>query len=213
MNSLNVTDLYKVTKKDIKMCATALAEAFSEDAAMKIMVGDRKNPEKRILELFQFIVRASLKYGHVYATSSKFEGVITWLPENVTTLTEWDFWTHGGIRMILRNGFKMPIAMQKYEDFVHAAHIKHITEPHWYLLQLAVREEYRKSGYTSKMMRPFLDYFDSNGIPCYLETGKGNNEAMYRHYGFELVEKTLIPGTDGVFKAMIRYPQKPGTRI
>jgi hypothetical protein len=55
-------------------------------------------------------------------------------------------------------------------------------------------------------MRPFLDYFDKSGMPAYLETGKGNNEAMYRHYGFDLIEKIELPG-GGVFKAMLRHPK------
>jgi len=205
--SLEITELYKVTKKDVNVCAQSLAEAFSDDNAMSHLTGRSGSREKRLKSLFRFIVRASLKYDNVYATSPRMEGVVVWLPENVTYLSTWEFFTCGGIGIILRHGFKMPWTMMKYEEFTAHRHHEHIKKPHWYLLALAVGKEHRKKGFSSKLMRPFLQYFDDEDIPCYLETGKGNNEAMYRHYGFDLVEKVDLPKNGGVFKAMLRYPQ------
>jgi hypothetical protein len=183
-----------------------LAHAFSEDDALQNMTGEKEFNEAKMISLFRFIVKASLKYGYVFATSPEIEGIIIWLPENVTYLSVFDFFTCGGTAIIFKHGFSMPWNMMKYEAFIAKRHNYHINEPHWYLLAIAVGKAHRKKGHSSRLMRPFLDYFDKSGMPAYLETGKGNNEAMYRHYGFDLIEKIELPG-GGVFKAMLRHPK------
>ena len=209
----DTSELYKVTKKDIAACAMSMAESFSEDMEMCSFFGIRKDPVRRLYEMFRFILRASLKHGHVYASGPGFEGVVVWLPENKTALTTKDFFLNGGIRMILRNGIRMAVIMGRYEDFAHGIHRKHIREPHWYLLSLSVRKEHRKKGFSSMLMRPFLQYFDDNGVPCYLETGGGNNLEMYKHYGFEIVESIKNLGSGGEFNAMLRQPKSHDKKI
>lgn len=199
-------NLYKITKSDIRKCAEILADAFEEDRIMRLFAGGSKFDKKKLISSFEFSVRASLKYGQVYGTSREMEGIVIWLPENITHLSIWDFFTCGGIVMVLKHGFKMPLTMMRYEEFVAKRHNMHIVKPHWYLLALAVKKEHRKKGYTSKLMRPFINYFDNNNIPAYLETGEGNNEAMYNHYGFDLIEESTLPDSDLVFKAMLRNP-------
>jgi len=203
---IQTESLYKITKRDIKKCAEILADAFEEDPIMRLFAGGSKFDKNKLISAFKFFVRASLKYDYVYGTSQEMEGIIIWLPENITYLSTWDFFTCGGIGMILKHGFKMPLTMMKYENFTAQRHNEHIKTPHWYLLAFAVRKEHRKKGYAGKLMRPFIKYFDTNNIPAYLETGEGNNEAMYKHYGFELVEQTTLPDSDIVFKAMLRNP-------
>lgn len=200
----DTSGVYKVTYVDIDTCAKSLLSAFSEDKGMLSIAGG-KNVSRRMYDFYKFIVRASLKYGHVYASSKEIEGIVIWLPEGVTYLSAFDFFTNGGIGMILRHGFEMPLKMMRYEDFTAERHHSHIKEPHWYLLAVGVVPEHRKKGITSRLLRPFFRYFDENRIPCYLETGEGNNEAMYRYYGFDLVEE--VNRDMGVFKAMIREPE------
>lgn len=207
-NVLDTGGLYRIQQSDIKKCALSLALSFSEDKAMRRFIGGNDFDEEKLYNVFLFIVRASLRNGHVYAISKDMEGVIIWLPENITKLGTRDFFTSGGIRIILKYGFKIPLTMMKYEDFTSSRHNYHIKKPHWYLLALSVKKEYRGQGLSSQLIKPFLEFFDKMGISCYLETGAGNNEAMYRHYGFDLLESTLMPGTDLVFKAMLRNAKK-----
>lgn len=201
-------NLYKVQKKDLEKCSVSLTDSFSKDEAMRSFLCSEEFDKDRMQALFKFVVRASLKHGHVYATSVNMEGVIIWFPENITYLSTFDFFTSGGLSIILKYGFKMPEKMMKYEKFTAKRHHENIKEPHWYLFSFGVAEKHRKKGFAGKLIRPFLKYFDEQGIPCYLETGKGNNEAMYRHYGFDLIEKIEMPDTGSVFKAMIRHPKK-----
>ena len=204
MGKIDIRNLYKVTKNDINKCAKTLTQAFAEDKRLQQLAGE-KNTKKRMQSLYRFIVRASLKRGHVYASGPEMEGIVLWFPEGVTRLTTYDFFTCGGIGMILRHGFGIPIRMLRYENRATGIHQELIKEPHWYLFILAVVPEHRKKGFASRMMRPFLSFFDENKISCYLETGKGNNEFMYKHYGFEVVERKET--ANGQFLAMIRKPK------
>ena len=53
-------------------------------------------------------------------------------------------------------------------------------------------------------MEPMLSSFDTEGMPCYLETLDRNNVPKYTRYGFELLEETPIPGTTLTIWAMLR---------
>ena len=41
---------------------------------------------------------------------------------------------------------------------------------------------------------------------AYLETNKGDNVGLYRHYGFELKKEELIPKSTVTHYAMVRQP-------
>jgi len=49
-----------------------------------------------------------------------------------------------------------------------------------------------------------LNRLDSEKIPCFLETQTEKNVAIYERYGFEVVEKGMIPETTLPHYGMLR---------
>ena len=76
--------------------------------------------------------------------------------------------------------------------------------PHWYLAQLGVDPAYQKQGYAGRLLRGMFEKTDADGTPCYLETDSESTIPMYRHFGFEIIDKFTLPGTDIKICAMLR---------
>lgn len=62
----------------------------------------------------------------------------------------------------------------------------------WYLYNLSVFSKVQEKGITSKLLRPMFNFCDKENIVCYLETDKNSNVSLYKHFGFELVNKGLM---------------------
>ncbi|MFC1951402.1 GNAT family N-acetyltransferase [Chloroflexota bacterium] len=77
---------------------------------------------------------------------------------------------------------------------------------HCYLQILGVDPWYQGQGYAGRLLRPMFARLDEKGIPCYLDTLKEKNVAIYEHLGFTMLEKTDIPQTDIASWAMLRHP-------
>lgn len=64
------------------------------------------------------------------------------------------------------------------------ATLKVPSEPHWYLNAIAVRRGVRSRGAGARLLEPFLERADGEGIPVYLESSNPRNLGFYRRYGF-----------------------------
>jgi ribosomal protein S18 acetylase RimI-like enzyme len=94
-----------------------------------------------------------------------------------------------------------------YENYAGEVHNRQIDKPHWYLFVIGIHSEHQKKGYASKLLKPFLSYFDEEGISCYLETHRESNTEIYRNYNFDLVEVGQVPKTSVKHYAMLRKLQ------
>ncbi len=61
--------------------------------------------------------------------------------------------------------------------------------------------------WTSQLLKPSFKYFDAHNYPCYLETHKKKNVAVYEHYGFCIKETCLLPNAVARQWAMLRMPK------
>lgn len=83
---------------------------------------------------------------------------------------------------------------------------KYTRDVDWYLYNLSVFSKVQEKGITSKLLRPMFNFCDKENIVCYLETDKNSNVSLYKHFGFELVNKGLIPKSDFMPYVIIRKP-------
>ena len=78
---------------------------------------------------------------------------------------------------------------------------------HGYLQIVGVDSAYHRQGFSSRLLRPMLEYIDWERMPCFLETNTAKNVAIYRRFGFEVVSEDKIPGTEVTNFAMLRKAQ------
>lgn len=210
MNFMPELPLYELKKSDIPAAKVTLIEAFAKDPLFGYIMGSDDYDRKKTGHIHNFILQYGMKYGKVYAASSKIEGVAVWLPPGQTTMTFWRLIRSGvlSVRKIMpanvleRPGFISRLL--KYANYTGKIHKKYAPFPHWYLLIIGVADEYRGKGFASLLIRPLLDQFDRQGLPCYLETHNPLNIAKYEHYGFKIVDIGKLPGTDKPQWTMLR---------
>lgn len=93
-----IDELYPVNKSECKKASQILANAFSEKPMLKklnIPIEDMQN-------MFEMMVRFSLRYGEIYATSANLEGILAFLPEKYAIMKSWQVIRSGAIFPVLK---------------------------------------------------------------------------------------------------------------
>jgi GNAT superfamily N-acetyltransferase len=94
-------------------------------------------------------------------------------------------------------------------DQINLFYRKYASEPHFYLDNLGVLKESRGKGFSSELIRPFLEMADVQKVIAYTDTVTPANVPFYQHFGFQLMEEKKVPGTGIVVYALRRNIQQP----
>jgi ribosomal protein S18 acetylase RimI-like enzyme len=199
--------LLRLTRKDRDAAAAVLGRAFTEYELFRHYFHD-KTERRAVADTFSFILLSvSLKYGEVYASSEKLEGVAAWLPPGKATFGGWQIIRSVPLSTLFRFGHQGASRLRAYGRYVDKMHRKLVPYPHWYLQVIGVDPAYHGQGFSSRLVRPILECIDRERMPCFLDTNTGKNVAIYRRFGFEVISEDTIPGTELTSFAMLRKAQ------
>jgi ribosomal protein S18 acetylase RimI-like enzyme len=197
-------NLLSLKKEQIGPAAEMLARAFGQDPKMGYFVPDEGKRLEIARHHFEFLLRYGLIYGEVYTTSPRLEGVAVWLPAKKVEITLWRALRAGLFRFRKGVGKEALERIIFFSEYIDTLHRRHMPGPHHYLFFIGVDPACQEKGYASRLIRPVLARLDNEGIPCYLVTQNEQNVALYEHYGFQMIEKSLVPGTEVESWAMVR---------
>ena len=110
----------------------------------------------------------------------------------------------GGLAIVLNLGIRSVCRMLSVNEFLVAMHKRHAPQRHIHLALLGVDPSFQGQGHGGSLLKSILARLDRENLPCYLDTQNQSNVVFYQRYGFEVVEYTLIPGTDVNCWAMLR---------
>ena len=136
------------------------------------------------------------------------EGIIIFYAPEKLFLTDWEYIKLGVLplkKTIHKNIVKL---MGEYGGYSKQLHQKYAPFPHWYLYEIGVAPTHRGEHVATKLLTPFLKYFDSHELACYLETHNEKNVGLYQHYGFDVAGVGQLPGTDKPQWCMLRAPKR-----
>jgi len=208
MNS-DLLNLIRLKKADIKTAARVLARAFHDYPLSAYFFPDESERRRKQPAMFRTLIRRGLKYGEVYATSLKLEGVAVWFPYNSRRHNTW--WSNimsgrFAIQFIL--GMETLKRQKAFGEYAAAVRKRIAPFPHWYLQLLGVDPEYQGQGFSSRLLKPMFSRMDKEGLPCFLETQSEKNVTLYEHLGFRVVEEGIIPGSGIRSWAMLRKNER-----
>ena len=165
--------------------------------------------ERRAIAVtFGFIaLSVCLKYGEIYASSVKMEGVAGWLPPGKAPFGGWRIVRSVPSSVLFRFGRQGASRMRAYGRYIDNIHRKLVPFPHWYLQIIGVDPEYHGQGFSSQLIRPMLERIDRERMPCFLETNTKKNVAIYQRFGFEVISEDQIPETEVTSFAMLKKAQ------
>jgi len=197
---LELSSLYEMQERDIDSFSKVLAKGFEGYSLFEYFCNNNYDLSK--MQLF-WKVALTASYGSVYSVSDSVNsnGVAVFFPPEYKDIGIMSYFTAGGYKLLNKLNVGK---MLKFDSFAAKIKKKYVNENTWYLYSFAVLKNARGKGIGSKLLRPMLKYFDNENQSCYLETLKEENVELYQHYGFKLVEKVEVPGTDMTLYAMFR---------
>ena len=143
-------------------------------------------------------------HGEVYAPSKNIEGVAVWLPSNKAEISKMNAIRVGGWKLYFQLGFSTVSRLESANHYSIDLRNKVVKQSYWYSGPIGVAPEHQGKGYARILLKAMLNRLDSEKMPCFLETQTEKNVALYGRYGFEVVEKGMIPGTTLTHYGMLR---------
>ena len=193
-----LTGLVRLAKAQIKRASEVLARSFQDNPLTTYWIPDEAERKSMLHYIHESALRYAVLDGEVYATSPALEGVALWLlPEKAGEPPP----SMSTTRKVKSDVWKRVIHSS---DFASLIHKRHTRFPHWYLWIIGVDPKFQGKGYASALLRPMLARIDQEHLPCYLETETEKNVPLYQHYGFEIIEETVIPDSEVSHWSMLR---------
>ena len=198
--------LVRLRKADIKPAARVLTESFQQYPLLVQKYPDESQRNKAAYYFFLVIVGYGVRWGEVYASSPRMEGIAVWYRSEYFPMR---------FRKILRS---VPFSallcfpwsgvgrLQKAADFVEARHQLTAPSEHWFLDSVGVLPQYQGKGYGGKLIRAMLGRTDMERLPVYLDTMDETYVRRYEHFGFRIIDKSAVPKTTLTNWSMLREP-------
>jgi ribosomal protein S18 acetylase RimI-like enzyme len=150
------------------------------------------------------MVYSGIRYGEVYATSSNLEGIAIWIPSNNYPVTFWKMLRSVPLSKIFGLGRYGGSKMNTFNDYIDSVHQRQAPFKHWFLQAIGVATRFQRKGYASKLLRSMLSKIDKEHLPCYLETIDEINISIYARFGFNIIDRSIVPETKFTNLAMLR---------
>jgi ribosomal protein S18 acetylase RimI-like enzyme len=202
-------ELLRLTLKERDAGAAVLGRAFAEYELLRYYFPDETERRAAADTFVLIALSVCLKYGEVYASSEKLEGVAAWLPPGKAPFGGWQIMRSVPLSILFRFARQGANRLRSYGAYVDKLHRKLVPYHHWYLQIIGVDPKYQGEGFSSRLVRPVLERIDRERMPCYLETNAVKNVAIYRRFGFEVISEDELPGTEVTSFAMLRKAPNP----
>lgn len=200
-----IKNLHKVNKSEIRRATLVLADAFKDDPLFKILFGDAVKNSYKYTLVAKFMLKYCYKYGNVYASSEKFEGIMAVTQDEYTYMSLWRMIRSGSIFPFLSIGFKSFMKVSGALSPMDAIRKKHMgNESFAYLQIIGVASENQGKGYGGNLLKELIAMTDEVKLPIYLETETESNVSLYERFGFKTLEEINLPFINQPMWAMIR---------
>jgi len=201
-----VENLYKVQPKDALKATAVAVDAFQRDLFWSALFGNTTG-SARWTGSFEAPIRYCLKYGEVYAPSAAIEGFAAWVHSDYADMTPWRLLASGSLVAGFKVGLGPLLKMLPVFTLMDADRIKNMKGKAYFHLQVfCVATALQGKGLGGKLMRALIEKSEQAGIYIYLETQTEENVRMYEKFGFELIQKQIVPKTDLPVWELMRRP-------
>jgi ribosomal protein S18 acetylase RimI-like enzyme len=205
--SNKIENLVRIRKRQVEPATEVLKNAFQNTYSIKYYLPNEARREKAVRYFLSIGVHTGIKYGEVYATSSKYEGAAIWFSSDNLPITTWKMFSSVSLISVLGFVRYGGLKMMKVGEYVEKAHKRLAPAKHWYLQTIGVDPKFQGKGNAGRLIGPMLAKIDSQHLPCYLETFEEKNVSIYERFGFKVIERASIPQTPFENWAMLRDAQ------
>ncbi|MEV7188019.1 GNAT family N-acetyltransferase [Kitasatospora sp. NPDC093102] len=173
------------TPDDASSIGRTLALAFADDPMMCWFFPDPATRQAGLDGYFTTLfTRQYVRYGVCERTAN---AAAFWIPPQAQDKAVPDAETLAELTELLGD------RAEPFRRSVGAAAANVPQEPHWYLAVIGADPVAQGQGQGAALLRSGLAKADAAGLPVYLESSKEANLAVYRHFGFEVLEEVRLP--------------------
>ena len=199
---LKENGLYIVKKTDFETLANVAGSAY-ENYPLHMYVYNGKYDLESTKQTIRVNLYSMFDVGIIYADSEELNGFVILLPPGYTGIKTLSFIWNGGFKIIYNAGITAFKKMVDFESFAMDLKKKYTNHEDWYVYNLCVDKKAQGKKIASKLMKPIINYFITNKKICYLETNADSNVPIYEHFGFKVLEKTMVPNSNAPHYAML----------
>jgi GNAT superfamily N-acetyltransferase len=202
--------LFKIDRSHAEPAVKMLTRAFWNYPVVTHYYPDISKRQKLSDAMLACAVYSCVRYGVVYATSAKIEGAAVWTDSDDFPLGLWRMLRSIPLKYLLPVTGSAGNAMQEFDNYVNGLHKRLVPYSHCYLELLGVDPQYQGQGFSSKLMRSLLAQLDKASRDCYLETQDEKDVPIYLHFGFSIIDESIVPNTPLKNWALLRkHPDQP----
>lgn len=194
----------RLAREDIPQATESLAAAF-HDYPLLIHAASDPARRARLSRAFCGVaLHYAVRWGEVYATSTRLEGVAAWVAGEHFPMT--------GPKALRAVPLRYGISLARHGGSrlrsagAHLDAIQRRLAPpgHMFLFVLGVQPEFRGRGFVGRLLRPVIEQLDRAGRACYVDTVNPLAVPVYEHFGFAVREASPIPRSSLTAWALIR---------
>ncbi len=199
-----IDELYPLSKQHVKVASEVLANAFSEKPMLKVL--NISNEDMK--NMFEMMVKFSLRYGEVYATSRNLEGILVILPDTYAKMKGWHVIRSGAIFPILKIKKALMDILKVTGKIIDQEKKNLAIGPYIYCLSIGLGQGQQGKGLGGKMLNALIEKAKIEKKAIFLETDTADNVKLYEYYGFSVLKELNIPGLEIPLWTMARMPGK-----
>ena len=202
INYLKENGLYIVKQTDFESLATMSGRAY-EGYPLSIYSNMDVYDKDFVKQTILVNLYSMYDEGIIYSDSEELNSLVIVLPPGYTGIKTLSFIWNGGFKIIYNFGIRALIRMVNFESFAMNMRKNYTNNEDWYLYNICVDKNCQGKKIASKVIKSLLNYIKLNKKTCYLETNWDKNVPIYEHFGFKVLEKSVIPGSNVEHYAMI----------
>jgi ribosomal protein S18 acetylase RimI-like enzyme len=201
------TDIHPLDFSYVAEAADVISQAFMEDPLCVFMLPSKRNRLKTLRKFFHLYGEINIKNHRGYGVGEPLQGVAFWIEP-----------TRPDVSISVRSlGLFLPLLFSMYPlgylrarailKKIDLQHQKYAAEPHYYLDNIGVLPSARGKGYSSRLIRPFLEKADLDKAITYTDTVTRANVGLYEHFGFQCMEECPVDRTGITVWSLLRPVQ------
>lgn len=200
--------LRPLTSVDLPRAVEIQSTAFANDPFWLLLLPNERRRNTFRTRFFRAFLSLYIANGQAYGVGNPLEGIVVWSKPNQREPGFSTFLQSGFISLFLSPIlFSFPRIARVFGKFA-AMQKQYAPDPHYYLNTISVLPQAQGKGLASKLIKPFLEQADREGVGAYTETSTPSNVSLYEHYGFQVMEAYRLPNADLTLWGFYRVPQK-----
>ncbi|HEY9798927.1 MAG TPA: GNAT family N-acetyltransferase [Leptolyngbyaceae cyanobacterium] len=167
----------------IQQVANILAESFIDDPSFSFIFGDNHHRVDVLNAFFEMFVADAMQRGKIVIAPDE-QGACIWYPAEVEIFNEqFEEIVSKVINSLSELAGKE--SAKRFESLIEKVGKSEPTQRHCEVFFIALKPSARGKGIGKSLIKPVLDYADTNQVDCYLVSSNPRNISFYERHGFQ----------------------------